>query len=67
MTGRDYLWCALTLLLAEEQALDRLGPACRARAEEDCCPICGGQVSDWGKNDMFDQARFEEMKRGGRV
>ena len=30
MTGRDYLWCALHLLLDEEEILDRLCPACRA-------------------------------------
>ena len=57
MTDRDYLWCALNLLLdgeealaqhgdyarliSREEALDALCPACRAEAREGRCPVCG--------------------------
>ena len=34
MTDREYLWCVLNLMLDDQEELDRLCPACRARAEE---------------------------------
>lgn len=66
MTDRDYLWCAVNLLLDEEEVVSRLCPACRAEAEKDRCPVCGrekGEVSQ-GENPAFDWARFERMKEG---
>lgn len=66
MTGRDYLWCALNLLLDDEEALDALCPACRAQAGEGRCPVCGEAVenSGAGENAAFDSERFERLKRG---
>ena len=66
MTGRDYLWCALQLLLDEEELLDRLCPACRTRAEEDGCPVCGGEIgqADAETNGAFDWERFRALREG---
>lgn len=66
MTDRDYLLCALHLILDEEERLDALCPACRAQAEEDRCPVCGGaaEPAGAGRNPAFDPARFARMKRG---
>jgi len=66
MTDRDYLLCALHLILDEEERLNALCPACRVRAEEERCPVCGEAVqqSGAGINAAFDTQRFERMKRG---
>ena len=66
MTGRDYLWCALHLLLDEEEVLDRLCPACRAQAEEDRCPVCGGAHGERTAetNGAFDWDRFRALREG---
>lgn len=67
MTGRDYLWCALQLLLDEEEATRALCSSCRAKAQRACCPVCGcetGEVSE-GTNASFDALRYERLKRGG--
>ena len=66
MTGRDYLWCALHLLLDEEEILDRLCPACRARAEEAACPVCGGAPGEITAetNGAFDWERFQALREG---
>lgn len=66
MTDRDYLLCALHLILDDQERLDALCPTCRVRAEEERCPACGGQVEGIGAgmNPSFDQERFERMKRG---
>jgi hypothetical protein len=66
MTGRDYLWCALHLLLDEEELLDRLCPACRAQAEEERCPVCGGAPGERTAetNGAFDWDRFRAMREG---
>ena len=66
MTDRDYLFCALHLLLDEEEKLDALCPSCRERAEEERCPVCGDLIdrSGAGINPAFDSERFERMKRG---
>ena len=45
MKRRDYLWCALNLLLDHEEELGRLCPSCRAQAEEGRCPVCGGAAA----------------------
>lgn len=41
MTDGDYLWCAVNLLLDDEETLAQLCPACRERALEARCPVCG--------------------------
>ena len=66
MKERDYLWCALHLLLDEEETLDQLCPACRMEAEEGRCPVCGGLVStgEASGNAAFDEARYEALSRG---
>ena len=58
MTHRDYLWCAVNLVLDGEEDLSRLCPACRAEAESGRCPVCGGAVEDRGINEGFDMERF---------
>lgn len=67
MTGRDYLWCALHLLLDQEEEAARLCPACRAEAQEARCPVCGRGVGEVtrGENPGFDMERFERLKKGG--
>lgn len=62
MKDRDYLWCALNLVLDREEELDRLCPQCRQKAEEEVCPACGQSRESWGRNDGFDWARFERLK-----
>lgn len=66
MKARDYLWCALNLMLDREEALDRLCPQCRQRAEADRCPVCGAPAGErsGGHNAAFDEARYERLKRG---
>ena len=65
MTHRDYLWCALNLVLDGEEELARLCPACRAEAEEERCPVCGAGAEDQGENGGFDMERFRAMGGGG--
>ncbi len=67
MTDRDYLWCALNLLLDDEQALNALCPSCREQAHSSSCPVCGTLVSDRGENAGFDTAKFERLRRGETV
>lgn len=70
MKGRDYLWCLANTLLDGEEALERLCPDCRARAEEERCPVCGCSRPEWGEgmeNAAFDLSRFEELRGGGGV
>ena len=65
--GRDYLWCLVHQLLDREEELDRLCPACRAKAEERHCPVCGQSVGAWGEgaaNPAFDERRYEQLKGG---
>ena len=66
MKERDYLWCALQLLLDREEELDRLCPTCRAQAMEERCPVCGAptESGEGGQNAAFDQSRYEAMCRG---
>lgn len=65
MTDRDFLLCALNLLLDEEERLARLCPACR-QAAQSCCPGCGTPLEDTaqGCNPAFDPGRFEQLSRG---
>lgn len=65
MTGQDYLWCAVNLLLDEEEALAALCPTCRAQAETAGCPVCGAVADsqERAENAAFDRARFELLRR----
>lgn len=68
MKARDYLWCALNLMLDEEERLDALCPTCRREAEEGRCPVCGalvGRREGDGENPAFDWERFEALSQGG--
>ena len=64
MTDRDYLWCALNLLLDREEELARLCPGCRERALEEPCLVCGASRESWGVNQAFDFDLFQRMKGG---
>lgn len=67
MKNRDYLWCLANQLLDEEEQLERMCPACRARALEERCPVCGqsGESKAEGMvNPAFDLERFEQLKGG---
>ena len=65
MTDRDYLWCALNLVLDQEEELAQLCPECRNRAGRELCPVCGAERDSWGENPAFDLERFEKLKGGG--
>lgn len=70
MTGQDYLWCLVNMLLDREEALERLCPDCRAGALEERCPRCGrpvGRRGEEGRNASFDPDRFEALRGGGGV
>ena len=67
MTEEEYLWCAVHLLLDEEEAEAALCPTCRAKLDEARCPVCG-QEKDAAlreENAGFDWARYEKLKEGG--
>lgn len=65
MTDRDYLWCAVNLLLDEEERLNGLCPSCRASAVSPHCPACGTAMADvsGGENQSFDVGRFDQLRR----
>ena len=65
MKRRDYLWCALNLVLDGEEELSRLCPACRVEAGEHRCPVCGAAVDECGENGGFDMERFERLRGEG--
>ena len=69
MKARDYLWCALNLMLDREEALDRLCPQCRRRAEEERGPVCGARTAESAedRNLSFDPERFRRLKKGERA
>lgn len=66
MTQKDYLWCALHLLLDDEESASLLCPACREEAEKDRCPVCGREKEETAQeeNPAFDWARFQQLKEG---
>lgn len=66
MTDRDYLWCLLQMTLDEEEELARMCPTCRARAEEERCPVCGAPGQSWEgtENAAFDEERYQRLKEG---
>jgi hypothetical protein len=65
MHPRDYLDCALHLILDQEEELEQLCPSCQARLNRDHCPGCGAPLSQWhqGQNAAFDPSRFEALSR----
>lgn len=65
MTRQDYLWCAVNLLLDEEELLNQLCPSCRVEAEEPRCPVCGARAADCGENGGFDLKRFQRLRGEG--
>ena len=66
MKARDFLWCALNLMLDDEEELAQLCPTCRSRIMEERCSVCGVPLalSEGGRNAAFDSTRFETLKRG---
>ena len=66
MTDADYLYCLVHEMLDREEAMERLCPECRTRAEETRCSICGAKLGETagGGNASFDMARFIRMKEG---
>ncbi|MBE6957052.1 MAG: molybdopterin oxidoreductase [Ruminococcaceae bacterium] len=66
MTDREFLWCALNLILDDEEELAGLCPGCRDKAMEERCVSCGAPLATWEEsvNQGFDRERFERMKRG---
>ena len=69
MRDRDYVWCLSHLALDQEKEMERLCPACRARAEETRCPVCGAPSGqgEGAVNPAFDQERYERMRKGALV
>lgn len=66
MKDRDFLWCALNLMLDDEEELTQLCPACRERALEERCVVCGVplMLAEGSVNESFDEERFRTLKRG---
>ncbi len=63
MTGRDYLYCALNLILDRREALEQLCPDCREKATQPRCACCGKPLdaAQAGENPAFDWARFRAL------
>ena len=66
MKARDFLWCALNLMLDDEEELEGLCPNCRERAMEERCSVCGVPLAlaEGSVNGGFDEDRFRRLKRG---
>lgn len=66
MKDRDFLWCALNLMLDDEEELAQLCPACREHALEERCVVCGVplMLAEGSVNAGFDEERFRALKRG---
>lgn len=64
MKDRDYLWCLVNQLLDDEEELERMCPACRERAGEDRCPVCGAPAGQGAVNTSFDLEHFLALKEG---
>ena len=64
MTDGDYLWCAVNLLLDEEEEADLLCHQCREEARRERCPVCGREKSEvrCGENPAFDWERFRTLQ-----
>ena len=63
---REIVPVAAHEMLDHEEAMERLCPECRTRAEEARCSICGAKLGETagGGNASFDMARFIRMKEG---
>ena len=66
MTDGDYLWCAVNLLLDEEEEAALLCPQCREEAKRDRCPVCGREKGQMVReeNSSFDWKRFRALRDG---
>lgn len=66
MTNREYLYCTIQQWLDEEEKLEGLCPACRAKAAEARCSICGAPLADVDgmENTAFDMERYRRLKEG---
>lgn len=66
MREEDYLWCAVNLLLDEEEVARQLCPQCREAAKRARCPVCGRKTGEMvqEENPTFDWARFQALKEG---
>ncbi len=67
MREKDYLYCALNLILDEGEKLDQLCPECRTKATEKRCACCGAPLDapQTGENPAFHQSRFDQLRREG--
>lgn len=61
MTDGDYLYCVMQMMLDAEETLSQMCPACREKAGENRCMVCGEPIPE--ENASFDEARYEELKR----
>ena len=59
MRDRDYVWCLSHLALDQEEELERLCPACRARASS--------SQGEGAVNPAFDQERYERLRKGAKA
>lgn len=68
MTNGEFLYCTLQLWLDEEEKLERLCPACRARAAQARCTACGAPLQEQGgegmENTAFDLERYQALQEG---
>ncbi len=66
MTDADYLFCAVNLLLDEEERLKTMCPSCRTKAETLHCPVCGRETGEHSAevNTGFDWALYQKRKEG---
>lgn len=66
MTDREFLYCTLQLWLDEEEKLEGLCPACRARAAQARCTSCGALLQDGEgtENTAFDLERYQALQEG---
>ena len=66
MREEDYLWCAVNLLLDEEEVARQLCPQCREAAERARCPVCGRETGEMVReeNPTFDWARLRKRRSG---
>ena len=66
MSRCDYLYCAVQQWLDEEETLEGLCPACRARAMQRRCTVCGAPLpaEERTENTAFDMERYRRLKKG---
>lgn len=66
MTDADYLFCAVNLLLDEEERLKAMCPSCRSKAENPHCTVCGRETGAFltEENKGFDWALYQKRREG---